>query len=405
MPVLTLWVVGGFLALVQVGAAVPWLVLLDRQAVVTAARSPAAWLYLLAGVTGAGLVLALLLFLVKNPTALEWWGRLYGAVLHGQLVVAALVATLGLLLRVWPRGGAVAQAAFREGLRQPLFWLLTGAATLMLLVSLFVPYFTMAPEDEVKMVKQLGYDTVTLAAVAFAVITAATAISEEIEGRTAVTLMSKPVSRRQFLLGKFTGVLLAALTLMAVAGWVLTWALYAKPWLERLEPPPAAWLQEAAQDLVPVGEAASFLSGIGDWFHGAVSEAPGLVVGSGQVMVLLALAVTLATRLPMMVNLVLCLVLFFLGHLAPVLVQVSQRRLADDPGSATVELVHFMARLTDTLLPALEFVNLGPAILRDQPLAPDAYAVYVGSVLGYYVLYTAIVLLVGLILFEDRDLA
>jgi len=34
-------------------------------------------------------------------------------------------------------------------------------------------------------------------------------INEEIEGRTAVTLMSKPVSRRQFLMGKFVGILTA----------------------------------------------------------------------------------------------------------------------------------------------------------------------------------------------------
>ena len=40
-----------------------------------------------------------------------------------------------------------------------------------------------------------------LASAAFGVLVAAVSISEEIEGRTAVTLMSKPVSRRQFLLG------------------------------------------------------------------------------------------------------------------------------------------------------------------------------------------------------------
>ena len=44
-------------------------------------------------------------------------------------------------------------------------------------------------------------------------------ISEEIEGRTAITLMSKPVSRRQFLLGKFVGLLLAALAMTGILSW------------------------------------------------------------------------------------------------------------------------------------------------------------------------------------------
>jgi succinate-acetate transporter protein len=57
------------------------------------------------------------------------------------------------------------------------------------------------------------------------------------------------------------------------------------------------------------------------------------------------------------------------------------------------------------LLPALDFFNMGPAIIRESPLDLWQFAGYVGTVFGYSVIYTAIALLVGLILFEDRDLA
>ena len=50
-----------------------------------------------------------------------------------------------------------------------------------------------------------------------------------------------------------------------------------------------------------------------------------LALGFGQVMVLLAVAASLATRLPMVVNLVMCLLLFFLGHLSDPLVEVTER--------------------------------------------------------------------------------
>jgi hypothetical protein len=408
---LALWSIATLLCLVQFAAALPWLALVGRDSFALLVRKPVNWIYAAGGVVTAGLALAVFWQVTRNPGVLEWWGRVFGSVLHAQLVVDGFIGIFALLLWLWPKGAAVALAAFREGIRQPLFWLLAGAAVFLLLVSLIVPYFTLRSEDEVKMVKQLGYDTVMLVAVAFGVIAASTSISEEIEGRTAVTLMSKPVSRRQFLLGKFVGILLAAVALMALAGWCLDWSLYAKPWLERLEQVPPVWLGQAIAQYMPAGVAASFTLGVLDWLVNAVAASPGLVVGSGQVMVLLAVAVALATRMPMMVNLVLCLVLFFLGHLAPVLVQVSQSRITEfakenaGQTSATLDLIHFVARLTDTLLPAFEFVNMGPAIVRDTPPEAGPFAVYIVSVFIYYAIYTAIVLLGGLLLFEDRDLA
>ena len=63
------------------------------------------------------------------------------------------------------------------------------------------------------MMKQIGFDVVMLSAALFGVLAASMSISEEIEGRTAVTLMSKPVNRRQFLIGKFLGILMACLVM------------------------------------------------------------------------------------------------------------------------------------------------------------------------------------------------
>ena len=64
-----------------------------------------------------------------------------------------------------------------------------------------------------------------------------------------------------------------------------------------------------------------------------------------------------------------------------------------------------LGRLFDVLMPALEFFTMGPAIIRESPLSLWQFAGYVLTVFGYSLLYTAIALLVGLFLFEDRDLA
>jgi hypothetical protein len=100
----------------------------------------------------------------------------------------------------------------------------------------------------------------------------------------------------------------------------------------------------------------------------------------------------------MVVNLVICLVVYFLGHLTPVLEQVSQ-------GPGQFPLVHFMAQLFDYILPGLDLFDLGPIVVRDAPPPTGTFSFYVGVVSLYAVLYSTIALLFGLILFEDRDLA
>src|SRR5438105_8691007 len=112
-----------------------------------------------------------------------------------------------------------------------MFWLLFAAARTLMLISPFIPYFTFG--EDYKMVKELCFAFTMLAPAVFAVVAAGISVSEEIEGRTAVTLMSKPVSRRQFLLGKFAGLLLAALGMTLLLGWFLVWVILFKSVYDR----------------------------------------------------------------------------------------------------------------------------------------------------------------------------
>src|SRR6266851_7802767 len=73
---------------------------------------------------------AILLPVIQERSALERWGRLYGSVLQLQLVFDLFVVSFVIMLQVWPKGGAVAIAAFREAIRQPMFWLFLGSALL-----------------------------------------------------------------------------------------------------------------------------------------------------------------------------------------------------------------------------------------------------------------------------------
>src|SRR5262245_66403394 len=97
-----------------------------------------------------------------------------------------------------------------------MFWLIFGLAALLILVSTVIPYFTLG--DDYKLMKQVGFDAVMLFSGLFGLLTASISVNEEIEGRTAITVMSKPVSRRQFFIGKYLGILLACGPLTPLLG-------------------------------------------------------------------------------------------------------------------------------------------------------------------------------------------
>jgi hypothetical protein len=400
--------IGFVLIVFQAVAALPWLALLATdqagQSWFQDSRGkviPGRFLAALGIVIGLGIVPPALFSVVQDRDNLERFGRIYGSILELQLIADVIIGLFSVLLLVWPKGAAVALAAFREGLRQPMFYLLGAVALGLMILAPFIPYFTFG-EDFV-MMQELGYDTIMLLPLLMGVIAASMSISEEIEGRTAITLMSKPVSRRQFLLGKFAGILLATLVLTAALGWFFNWVLLYKRWLDRMDPlPPVPDLAGWMGSFVGKGEAADFVRGMRLWFFEEWAIAPGLVLGFSKVMVLVAIAVSLATRLPMIVNLIVCLTIYFLGHLTSVLQDIAARR---NQGETVGKLLSFASQAFDIFMPRLDLFSLGPALVLDRSLTEPDFLKYTAEVFGFSVIFTGVALLVGLVLFEDRDLA
>jgi hypothetical protein len=421
----TTYLVGTGLVLIQILAAVPWLLFafLNQGERLALRKNPfPAWVLTRIGVAivlAVGLP-ALFLGFVQDQSTLEISGRVYGALLQVQLTIDFFILLFLFVLTIWPKGGAVALAAFREGVRQWMFWLLVLLAALLMFFSIFLPYYTFG--EDYLMVKQLGYDTIMLAAVLFGTLAASLSISEEIEGRTAVTLMSKPISRRQFLLGKYFGIVMAAGLMFGLLGTYFEGVLLVKHWSDKLgslsDPldltkessrigvvATPAWVTSTLASWGLPSATTDFLRGVGQWVAHSLDTLPGLILYFSQVMVLVALAVSLATRLPTVVNLPTILVVYFLANLTPVLLSIAARRQSADPNSPVPKLLGFVAQLFDTVLPDLGGFGIDPVLLNEAPPPTDLFARYVVSVTLYGVVYTSIVLLFGLILFEDRDLA
>jgi len=402
------WLIESGMMWIQVLACLPWLYVLffaTKPSNEVKTKGDLSFPLATLGLFGIGALLPLVLHVfVQESNGLEIAGRTYAAILQAQFLGDGFLLAFFLILKIWPKGGAVAQAAFREGIRQPMFWLLSCLAFLALVISPFVPYFTFG--EDLIMVKELGYDTIMLAAVIFGTLAASMFVSEEIEGRTAVTLMSKPVSRRQFLMGKFVGILLACFLMSSLLFCIFQGILLHKHWLDRMDPVSnPEWMRDLLTQLNLGSETKDILYGASFWVQHTMETFPGLILSFCQVMVLVSISVSLATRIPMVVNLSSVLVIYFLAHLTPVLVSIGEKAKATDPDSVVSRLLGFMAGVFDTFLPGLEFFRVSAALMGDTQPDFIPFAFYVLSVAFYGLIYTAVALLFGLILFEDRDLA
>jgi hypothetical protein len=108
---------------------------------------------------------------------------------------------------------AIALNTFREGIRDRILYLLLAFALLIIGASRFVSLLTVG--DESKIIKDLGLSAISLFGLLTAVFVGVSLVFKEIEKRTVLTLLAKPVSRWQFVAGKYAG-LLAVLGLNVV---------------------------------------------------------------------------------------------------------------------------------------------------------------------------------------------
>ena len=291
------------------------------------------------------------------------------------LGVLCVILPIVAIRAIWSFTGSpartIARATTTEAIRQPVFFLAIVVCMIVNLMNAFIPFFTLG--EDVKMMKDCGLATLLFAGLILAVWTASTSIADEIEGKTAMTLLSKPINRRQFILGKYVGILQAVLWMyLPTVLWFLFFIYYKVPYDGK----------EGGHTDIAWTEC----------WQTTVQTIPGIVLIIFEVAVMTAVSVAISTRLPMVVNMVSCLAIFVIGHLTPALV---------DSGSLHLELVEFMARLFATILPALEVYNIQAAIATGA----EVPKIYLLSSLLYTACYAGMAIFLAFIMFEDRDLA
>jgi ABC-type transport system involved in multi-copper enzyme maturation permease subunit len=291
------------------------------------------------------------------------------------LAAVAILAGLFLLyLAIKLAAGKVAAILLttaKEALSQPLFYVALVLGGSLILLFVYIPYNTFG--EDVKMLKDSGLTLITFLGILIALWTASLSVADEIEGRTALTLLSKPVGRTQFILGKFLGILApVALLFVLLSVLFLACISYKLKYDARETSQQAPTAQQCQEEIVQI--------------------VPGLALAFLETVILTAISIAISTRLPMLANLTICLSIYALGHLVPLVANSDVGRF---------ETVSFVAQLIAVILPNLDHFNVQAAVTNENMVSPT----YLAWALAYCLLYSTFALLAALFLFEDRDLA
>ncbi len=295
------------------------------------------------------------------------------------MIPIAAISVIGLFLFyglqqvLMPRVSAIARATAKSEMSELVFPILLGVGVFLLLLGFVMPYNTFG--EDIKMMQFSGLTLIKGVAIAIAVWAASTAISSEIDGRTALTLLSKPISRRSFVLGKFFGINWMVAVTFVILGTLFLFTVTFKVVYDA---------RESAMQ-VPIWQVS---------YDQMAAMIPGLALAFMEAVVVASIAVAISTRLPMMANFVISFAILALGNLAPLIVKSTVIK-------EQFEAVVFAGKWIATVFPVLNHFNIAAAISGGKHV-PFEYLAYAAL---YCLLYSSMAMLMALIMFEDRDLA
>jgi hypothetical protein len=293
------------------------------------------------------------------------------------------------MYRTW----VIIRHTFREAVAQPIYSLLLAIGTGILAIFGALPFFTLG-EDTI-MFKSVGLDVILILVLISTLFTTSKSIYEEIEDRTMLTLMSKPVRKWEVLVGKYIGLIGAALLAVVVLGTVLVVCTY-------LRIPGDYQLKTNTLDERDIDHLMEYRK-----MHIA-GLIPSLVLSWLQISTLAAISVAVSTRVSLVVNLPLVILLYIGGNLTRFFFPLAPEHSALRKGSAYVfsTILPYLATFDLKSMTILGNIGLAGTDFASDPRAASLGMIWtnVGLATLYGVAYSVFALSVGMWLFQNREL-
>jgi ABC-type transport system involved in multi-copper enzyme maturation permease subunit len=260
----------------------------------------------------------------------------------------------------------VAVSVFRESVRDRVPYNLVLFAILLIGSSFLLGQLTAG--QDIKIIKDLGLAATAVFGLFIAIFIGIGLVSKEVERRSIDSLLSKPVSRAQFIAGKYAGLVLT----LAVNVAVMTLALY------------------AVLGYMTWSETAEFKAG---W------EAPGtdprlmiaILLTFVELMLITAVALFFSTFSTPLLSAALTFGIYVAGHFNTELRNFDQ--------VVTSKAAAWLARALYHVLPDLSAFDVKMQVVHGLPVS----ASYVGWTAGYGLAYIAALLFAATVIFARRD--
>jgi len=322
-------------------------------------------------------------------------------------------------LIMFSRFWGIVTNSFTETIRQPIYGILLLVTIGMLVFNVSVSGYTL--DDDNKLLKDLGLSTLLLSGLFLAAFSSAGILSREIENKTVLTVISKPVSRPLFLSAKFTGLVGALGLAFYLTGIVFLLCMRHKV-MERssqhFDLPVIAFGGGAILAAILI---AAFCNYLYDMQFGSMAISlsiplltialvlvawidsewrfqefgkdfiDGQLIGAAvlvfaMILILTAVAVAASTRFGQVMTLTICLAVLLVG-------------LVSDALFGQYAAHSVWARVAYWVSPNLAFLWVTDALTRDTPITLH----YVSMAFGYAMLIVGAWLCLGIALFQKRE--
>jgi ABC-type transport system involved in multi-copper enzyme maturation permease subunit len=263
----------------------------------------------------------------------------------------------------------VARATFHEAWRRRFLNGILVFAILIIGSSWVFAY--LQPGAELKMIIDVSLGAIRFFGMLIAVFMGTRLIPDEIEKRTIHTILAKPVSRAQFLLGKFLGGMgvIAVNVVLMGAAFLIVFAV------------------KAPQFRNMAAESAMSM----EFMTGNIAKA--ILLSFFELNVLLAIAVASSTIFSWIMAAIFTFFVYFVGQMSEFFRQLANPE-RDIPAFAKA-LLGVIYRL----LPHFEIFDMREAIMKDQYTA----WIVIGKIIVQGLSYIVIVVLIGHLFFSERE--
>jgi ABC-type transport system involved in multi-copper enzyme maturation permease subunit len=247
----------------------------------------------------------------------------------------------------------IALNTFRENLRDKILYNLLVFSLLLIGASTLLSTLTIV--EQKKIVTDMGLAAINVIGVIISIFVGIGLVSKEIERRTIYTILARPLSRLQFILGKYLGLVLTLLTNVMI---MLT-----------------VFLVTLLANRVPI--------------HATLLQAIELIVV--ELLIVTALAMLFSTFSSPTLSATMALGLYIVGHLTADLKGIAEK--------SHNEMVKVIMTSLYYLCPNLEILNIKGQAASGSPVALS----YQATATLYGLFYTGILLVAACAIFQRRD--